>query len=95
MVARAYVVFRHQRLNPISPPPRAPPSPRLPRPPPPCRRFDEGGQWVGPTQERFLAMVKEYSVQCYESPHSELRAQHPPRRTVCRLAPVQDWPPCC
>lgn len=31
--------------------------------------WDQGGQWVGPTQERFLAMVEEYGVKRYESDH--------------------------
>lgn len=36
---------------------------------PPCR-WDQGGQWVGPSQRRYLAMADEYGVQRYESTHS-------------------------
>ncbi|KAI7839402.1 hypothetical protein COHA_006803 [Chlorella ohadii] len=32
--------------------------------------WDQGGQWVGPTQTRFLAMADEYSVQRYDSVHT-------------------------
>ena len=39
-------------------------------------RFDQGGQWVGPSQTRFLAMAEEYGVRKYESTHSELLQQH-------------------
>ncbi|KAI7837241.1 hypothetical protein COHA_008929 [Chlorella ohadii] len=31
--------------------------------------FDQGGQWVGPSQTRFLAMADEYGVQRYDSTH--------------------------
>lgn len=31
--------------------------------------WDQGGQWVGPSQRRFLAMADEYRVQRYESSH--------------------------
>lgn len=29
--------------------------------------YDVGGQWVGPTQKRFLAMAEEYGVKLYEA----------------------------
>lgn len=29
--------------------------------------YDVGGQWVGPTQKRFLAMAEEYGVKMYEA----------------------------
>jgi hypothetical protein len=29
--------------------------------------YDVGGQWVGPTQKRFLAMAEEYGVKTYDA----------------------------
>ncbi|PRW57779.1 Amine oxidase [flavin-containing] [Chlorella sorokiniana] len=37
--------------------------------------YDQGGQWVGPSQERFLAMAKEYGVRKYESTHIQGRSK--------------------
>ena len=34
--------------------------------------YDVGGQWVGPTQTRFLAMAEEYGVKTYEASQCEL-----------------------
>ena len=33
--------------------------------------YDVGGQWVGPTQKRFLAMAEEYGVKLYEATQCE------------------------
>ena len=33
--------------------------------------YDVGGQWVGPTQTRFLAMAEEYGVKKYEATQCE------------------------
>lgn len=34
-------------------------------------RFDLGGQWAGPGQDRFLAMAAEYGVQLYNASQCE------------------------
>jgi monoamine oxidase len=31
--------------------------------------IDRGGQWVGPTQERFLALLDEYKIRRFPSPN--------------------------
>jgi hypothetical protein len=33
--------------------------------------YDVGGQWVGPTQKRLLAMAEEYGVKLYEATQCE------------------------
>ncbi len=35
--------------------------------------IDKGGQWVGPTQDRFLALLNEYKIRRFESPSSGLK----------------------
>ncbi|KAL4441816.1 hypothetical protein ABPG77_003732 [Micractinium sp. CCAP 211/92] len=37
--------------------------------------WDQGGQWVGPSQRRFLALAEEYGVRRYESSHTKGRAK--------------------
>jgi monoamine oxidase len=31
--------------------------------------IDRGGQWVGPTQDRFLALLDEYNLERFPSPN--------------------------
>jgi monoamine oxidase len=40
--------------------------------------YDVGGQWVGPTQTRFLSMAEEYGVKKYEA-------------TQCKLSTTALW----
>lgn len=62
-----FVLWQALQLPPLQPPAARP----CPLSTTAIRRFDQGGQWVGPSQTRFLAMADEYGVQRYDSTHSE------------------------
>lgn len=50
--------------------------------------WDLGGQWVGPTHARFLAMAKEYNVVTYPAPQVRTAHAAGERRAPCRARSV-------